>query len=254
MKGPLVSVIVPCYNAARFLPEALATIRAQRYEPLEILVVDDGSTDNTPDVVSGFGSEVRYLRKPNGGPASARNLGLREARGEWIAFLDADDQWPEGKLELQAGRLETDPSLDVVTGRIQYIAIAGGEIPNIPFEGPDNTLAFIQLGAGLYRRRAFDRAGVFDETLRFSEDHDWFLRAREAGLKIAVLSEVTLLYRLHESNMTRHVPPQAYALATVIHKSLERRRKQSGAAAELPMWSSFDEKGRHIEGGAKGDE
>ncbi len=105
MKGPLVSVIVPCYNAARFLPEALATIRAQRYEPLEILVVDDGSTDNTPDVVSGFGSEVRYLRKPNGGPASARNLGLREARGEWIAFLDADDQWPEGKLELQAGRL-----------------------------------------------------------------------------------------------------------------------------------------------------
>jgi glycosyltransferase involved in cell wall biosynthesis len=254
MNGPLVSVIVPCYNAARLLPEAVASIHAQRYEPLEILVVDDGSTDETPAVASGFGSAIRYFQKPNGGPASARNLGLREARGELIAFLDADDQWPEYKIELQAGRLLADPELDVVTGRVQYIELPGGEIPRLQFEGPDNTLAFIQLGAGLYRRRAFDRAGFFDETLRFSEDHDWFLRAREAALKIVVLAEVTLLYRLHESNMTRDAKARDFKLTAVIHKSLERRRRKSGTAAELPTWSSFDEKRGTEEGGGQGNE
>jgi len=244
MKGPLVSVIVPCYNAARFVPEAVASVRRQQYQPLEILVVDDGSTDDTAGAAARLGGEVRYFRKENGGVATARNLGLREARGEIIAFLDADDEWPDGKLGVQLARLDADADLDVVTGRIRYIALPGAETPDLHFEGPDRTLTQVHLGAGLYRRRAFDRVGPFDETFRMSEDSDWFLRAREAGLKIVVMAEVTLLYRLHESNLTRNATARDYMMTELIHKSLERRRRTSGVARELAPWSSLDEKKR----------
>ncbi len=241
MKGPLVSVIIPCFNAARFLPEAVASVRAQQYEPLEILVIDDGSTDDTARVAAGFGSEIRYFRKENGGPASARNSGLREARGELIALLDADDQWPGNKLDLQVGRLLEDPNLDVATGRIRYLELPGAMKPDLRFEEADQ-LAHIHLGAALYRRRAFEVAGFFDESLRFSEDQDWFLRAREAGLKIVILKDVTLLYRLHGSNMTRGKDVRDFMMAQVLHKSLVRRRERNGVAGELRAWSSFDEK------------
>ncbi len=244
MSQPLVSVIVPCYNAARFLPEAIASARRQRYEPLEVLVVDDGSTDETPQVAPQFGADVRYFRKENGGVASARNVGLREARGEIIAFLDADDQWPDGKLALQLARLDADATLDVVTGRIQYIELPGAERPDLRFEGPDRTLTQVHLGAGLYRRRAFDTVGPFDETFHMSEDSDWFLRARELGLKIVVMAEVTLLYRLHDSNLTRNATARDYMMTEMIHKSLARRRRRDGIARNLAPWSSLDEKRR----------
>jgi glycosyltransferase involved in cell wall biosynthesis len=244
LSRPLLSVIIPCYNAARFLREAVASVLSQRYAPLEILVADDGSTDATPEIAPSLAPEVRYLRQDNRGPSSARNLALRQARGELIAFLDADDLWPEGKLELQVGRLLQDPALDVVSGRVRYVELAGGQIPDLRFEGPDHALPGIHIGAAVYRRRAFNVVGSFDETLRYSEDHDWFLRAREAGLKILVLAEVTLIYRVHDSNMTRHVPDRNRIQALVIHKSLQRRRKKGGVAENLPSWSGYDEKRR----------
>jgi glycosyltransferase involved in cell wall biosynthesis len=244
MSRPLVSVIVPCYNAARFLPGAIASVRRQQYQPFEILVVDDGSTDATPQMAQQLGADVRYFRKANGGVASARNVGLREARGEIIAFLDADDLWPDGKLALQLARLDADPALDVVTGRIQYVDLPGAQHPGIRFEGPDQTLTHIHLGAGLYRRRAFDRVGPFDESFRISEDADWFLRAREIGIEIVVIAETTLLYQQHDSNLTRNAGKRDYMLTELVHKSLERRRRTQGVARELASWSSLDEKPR----------
>ncbi|MGO9094422.1 MAG: glycosyltransferase family 2 protein [Bryobacteraceae bacterium] len=242
MNRPLVSVVIPCYNAARFLPEAVANVLAQRYEPLEILLVDDGSTDSTPEMAPGLAPEVRYLRQENRGPSAARNLGLRETRGEIIAFLDADDLWPDGKLDLQVGRLLQDPALDLVSGRVRYVELPGGRIPDLRFETSDRELPGILIGSAVYRRRAFAVVGGFDESLRYSEDHDWFLRAREADLKILLLAEVTLLYRHHDSNMTRHVTGRNAIQALVIHKSLQRRRRKDGVARNLPGWYSYDEK------------
>jgi glycosyltransferase involved in cell wall biosynthesis len=244
MSRPLLSAIIPCYNAARFLPEAVASVLAQRYEPLEILVIDDGSTDDTPEVAASLAPAIQYLRQENRGPSAARNLGLRQARGEFIGLLDADDLWPEGKLDLQVGRLLENPTLDLVNGRVRYVQLPGGRIPDLRFEGPGCTMAGIYNGAAVYRRRAFDRAGLFDEELRYSEDHDWFLRARETGLSMVILAEVTLLYRMHDSNMTRHVPDRNAIQALILHKSLQRRRRRSGTAAELPPWSSYDESRR----------
>lgn len=246
MSEHLISVIVPAYNAARFLPEAIASIRAQRWEPLEILLIDDGSTDETPAVASAL-EGVRAFRKPNGGAASARNFGLQEARGEWISFLDADDLWPPDKLARLAPRLEADPSLDVVTGRIQYVQMEGALWLEYRFERPDNTVSHIHLGAGLYRKRAFQRIGGFDESLSVGDDQDWFLRAREAGLRILIVGGITLQYRLHGANMTRGATAQRLELTEVVRRSLQRRRARDGSAAELPPWSSFDETRRRDE-------
>ncbi len=240
MSGPLISVIVPAYNAARFLPEAIASIRSQRWEPLEILLVDDGSTDETPAVAEAL-EGIHVFRKENGGAASARNFGLRAARGEWISFLDADDLWPADKLTRLAPRLEADPSLDVVTGRTQYVRMEGALWLDYRFESPENTVSHIHLGAALYRRRAFERIGGLDESLRVGDDQDWFLRAREAGLRILIVGGVTLHYRLHGSNMTRGATAQGLELVEVLRRSLQRRRARDGSAAELPPWSSFDE-------------
>ncbi len=241
MSGPLISVIVPAYNAARFLGEAIESIRAQRWEPLEILVVDDGSTDGTAAVAEGL-EGVRLVRKENGGAASARNCGLKEARGEWIAMLDADDLWPADKLAVLAPRLLADEGLDVVTGRIQYVRMDGAEWQEYRFENEENTVSHIHLGAALYRKRAFERIGGFDESLRVGDDQDWWLRAREAGLRILILEEITLHYRLHGTNMTRGATAESLELIEVVRKSLQRRRAMGGKAAELPGWSSFEER------------
>jgi glycosyltransferase involved in cell wall biosynthesis len=239
---PFVSVITPVYNAPRHLLDAVASVERQGYEPLEIIVVDDGSNDETPLVIAELGDRVRAFRQDNAGPAAARNRGLAEARGELFAFCDADDTWPDGKLDLQVGRLQRDPELDVVLGRVQYIADDGVELPDVQYEDLDaKTLTHVHLGSGIFRRSAFELVGAFDATLRISEDVDWFLRARELVVNIRIVPEVTLEYHLHHSNMTRGKHPSEFELTGVLKRSVERRRAAGNAGVSLPRWRDLDE-------------
>ena len=119
MTVPLVSCIIPVYNGADFLAEAVTSVLAQRHPALEVVVVDDGSTDDTPRVAASFGERVRYVRQDNAGPAVARNTGLAKTRGELVAFLDADDRWHETKLARQAAVLEAQPELDYLVALVQ---------------------------------------------------------------------------------------------------------------------------------------
>jgi glycosyltransferase involved in cell wall biosynthesis len=239
---PLVSVITPVHNGARYLSEAIESIERQRYEPIEILVVDDGSTDDTPRVISGFGDRVRAFRQDNAGPAAARNHAMDAARGEIFAFCDADDLWPDGKLQSQVARLEQDDALDVLLGRIQYVAADDAVLPEVQFEDQDlKTLTHVHLGSGVYRRRAFERIGPFDDSLRYSEDVDWFFRAREAGLNIRISPQVTLIYRIHGSNMTRGMRPEQFDLTRIMKRSLERRRAAGREGESLPRWRDLDD-------------
>src|SRR5437667_12630279 len=113
-RPPLVSVVIPCYNGERYLAEAIESVLAQRYEPLEIIVVDDGSTDRSAEVARHFGDAVQYVCQPHAGAAAARNRGVGLATGDLIAFLDADDVWTEGRLARQVQVLEADPSVGMV--------------------------------------------------------------------------------------------------------------------------------------------
>jgi len=239
---PFVSVITPVHNAGQFLVEAVASVERQRYEPLEILVVDDGSTDDTPQVIATLGDRVRAIRQDNAGPAAARNRAIEAARGDLLAFCDADDVWPDGKLDSQVTRLLADDALDVVLGRIRYVAEDDAALPDVQYEDPDEkTLTHVHLGSGVYRRRAFDLVGLFDDTLRYSEDVDWFFRAREQGLNIRIMPEVTLLYRIHGSNMTRGMRPEQFDLTLIMKRSLDRRRAAGLEGVSLPRWRDLDD-------------
>jgi glycosyltransferase involved in cell wall biosynthesis len=237
---PEVSVIIPVFNAAKTLGEAVESVRAQQFEPMEIIIVDDGSTDDTPRVVDGLGPGIRRFSQPNKGPSAARNLGISQSRGGILAMLDADDLWPKGKLALQLGRLREDPDLQVVSGRTQLVSMDETPLGTHRFEGDDRRFSGVNLGAALFRREAFDLVGLFDESLRFSEDQDWFLRARELHLNMVVLKQITLIYRRHENNMTRQKTGADLLWAPVLKKSLDRRRQQSPATG-LRHWSSYDD-------------
>ncbi|MHC4268334.1 MAG: glycosyltransferase family 2 protein [Planctomycetota bacterium] len=240
MDQPLISVIIPAYNTGRYLGEALISVFEQDYKPIEVIVVDDGSTDNTAVVARSF-KNVIYAYQLNRGPSVARNTGLAMANGDVIAFLDADDFWPQGKLNIQVARLLSDPKIEIVLGRIQCRGLFTARERKVRFEGPDNTMINICLGSGIFKKSVFEKVGYFDETLRYYEDHDWFLRAREHGISIVILRQITLYNRLHADSMSRHrITDDSFI--KVIKKSLDRRRRQhNGLVKSLPMFFDFDE-------------
>jgi glycosyltransferase involved in cell wall biosynthesis len=234
MSNDLVSVIIPAFNGERFLAEAIGSVFAQRYEPLEVIVVNDGSTDGTGVVAACFGGRVRYFLQPNRGPAAARNRGLREARGEVIAFNDADDVWATDKLRLQLDRLRRRPQVEVVLGRKCYTRpekTSDGRTVFVPFFEQETAL---NLNAGLFRRSAFERVGHFDEGLRYAEDWDWFMRARELGAPLLFHDEVVLYYRRHENNLTNQLEADKADKLKMLKRSLDRRRARHGVATSLP--------------------
>ena len=228
---PLVSVVIPVFNGERFLREAVESVLAQKYSPLEIIMVDDGSTDGTADVARSLPETVRYLHQTNQGPAAARNRGIERAQGSLIAFADADDLWPEDKLALQLPYLMRDPAAEIVMGRIQQVLLSETGAEN--FAEP----AFsVNLGSAIIRKSVFERVGLFDETMRYSEDVDWFMRAREGGAAIVTIDAVTLLYRQHDQNMTRGKSTSELNVLKALKRSLDRRRESTGFASALPTF------------------
>ena len=229
--GPLVSIIIPVFNGERFLREAVESVLAQKYSPVEIIIVDDGSTDGTATVARSFPETVRYLHQTNHGPAAARNRGIEQAQGDLIAFADADDLWPSHKLELQLPYLIRDSKIDIVLGRIQQVLLSETQAKEI-----GDPAFSVNLGSAVIRRSCFERVGLFDETMRYSEDVDWFMRAREGAAAIMTIDAVTLFYRQHEQNMTRGKSTSELNVLKALKKSLDRRREQTGFASALPSF------------------
>jgi len=224
---PLVSVIVPVRDGASFLPQAVASIQAQNYPALEIIVVDDGSTDDIQDALRRLPATIRYFRQEPSGPSAARNRGLREARGEFIAFLDVDDLWPSDNLSLMVEAISGSPGRDVVQGYAQIMR----QMPDTgqyEFIGSPLEVFLDYLGGALYRRSAFDKVGLLDESLAYCEDVDWFYRARDSGLAIERLEQISLYVRRHQQNMTRGVTQREFALL-VLRKIMAHKRLRASA-------------------------
>lgn len=213
----LVSVIIPVYNGERFLGQAIESVLKQTYRSVEVIVVDDGSTDGTAAVVRSFES-VRYTHQRNAGQSEARNRGVDAARGELLAFLDADDLWTSDKLGLQFAALESDPELDAVFGHAQEFV--GELVPGFPQPGKPALLP----GAMLIRRAAFERVGGYDPRWRIGEPLDWYSRAREASLKMQTLDQIVLLRRIHGANMGIREQHSRDQYVAVVRAALDRRR------------------------------
>lgn len=218
---PLVSIIIPCYNQGRYLASAVKSALAQTYKNIEVVVVDDGSTDDTAQVMGWFADEsrVKFLRQKNLGPSAARNAGVIACGGVFLNFLDADDSIAPEKLERQLPVLEADSRIGFVYCDIAYMDENGADIEekrNLTIADVRRVLSgdvFDQLFTGGYfpphsplvRRSAFEEVGGFDPALRGCCDWDLWLRLSGRGFTAQYLNEKLASYRLHLAGMSRDV-------------------------------------------------
>ncbi|MGC2183812.1 MAG: glycosyltransferase family A protein, partial [Terriglobales bacterium] len=194
-EAPLISVIIPVFNCEKYLAAAIESVLAQNYQPIQIIVVDDGSTDQSAAVARSF-AQVEYHLQDHAGVATALNKGLTESKGTFIAFLDADDLWVEGKLRRQLQALESDPDLAFVLGRVEQFREIGPEGAPVSL-GIFNGYLKIAM---LIRRSAMFQVGLFDSQWTTGDFIDWYVRATELRLKSIMLPEVVARRRIHETN------------------------------------------------------
>lgn len=236
---PDISVIIPNLDMGRFLPDALASIARQAVPVSEIIIVDAGSADDSLAIIAGLAEadpRVRLLHSDAANPSGVRNRGLAEAAGGIIGFLDADDLWPADKLARQLARLEAEPAVSVVSGFVQYFDRLDRDSLAPAADSRVETLFHVHLGAALFRRSVFDAVGVFDESLRYSEDVDLLLRIREEAIPMTILRARTLYYRRHdESMMARADPAKERDFKRTLVSSLMRRRRKGEVTPLAPF-------------------
>lgn len=224
---PKVSIILPAYNHAHFLPQSIESALGQTDPDFEVIVVDDGSTDDTREVVSGYSDpRIRYLYQENRGLAAARNTGLRAARGEFVAFLDADDLFLPNKLELQTRYFSNHKAAGLVAGGWKYIDADGkwiGEYWPWPHPPELNVYGwlencFVNPVSVLVRKQYVEQAGGFDENLKQVEDWDLWLRLAYAGCRMGWVESFVCAYRFSPHQMTRNATQQKQASIQVLDK------------------------------------
>jgi glycosyltransferase involved in cell wall biosynthesis len=205
---PLISVVIPCYNQGQFLGQAIASVADSSYAPVEIVVVDDGSTDGTAVLARAF-PEVRYHFQPNGGLAAARNRGFRESRGELIVFLDADDRLAPGALDIGAAALLARTECEFASGRCLMMSIDGRLLPTPP-QRPIAHDHYRELlrhnyiwmpAMAMFRRRAIERAGGFNQHINAAADYELYLKIARA-YPVHDHGQVVAYYRRHDGSMS----------------------------------------------------
>lgn len=222
---PNTSVIIPVFNGERFILAAVQSVLDQLDADDEVLVVDDGSTDATSALLNLPDRRLKLIAGQHLGPSAARNLGLRAAHGELIAFLDHDDAWPAGRHVALRAALAADVSIDATTGRMLILIEPDG----IAADYRDLHRQFRPClpWTCLFRRSIIDKAGLFDESLRYGEDFDYYLRLLEAGMKLGYCDHDALIYRRHSGNATNHGPTHAQTSLALVARKLARRRSAS---------------------------
>lgn len=226
-KEHLVSTIIPVYNGERYLAEAIESVLDQTYHPIEIIVVDDGSTDGSADVAKGFADpQVRYYYQPNRGLGAARNQGVNLSRGGFLAFLDADDVWLADKLTLQMAAFENNPELDMVFGHVsQFYSPELGTHLKEKRDREEEIMPGYFASTMLIKREAFFRVGPFATNWRVGEFVDWYSKAVEKGLESFLLPEVVTRRRIHSANMGIRERRSQTDYVRILKAALDRRRE-----------------------------
>jgi len=222
MPDPLVSVVLPVHDGERFLSDALDSVLTQDYEPFELIVVDDGSTDGSGDIARA--RPARVIRQERQGLAAARNTGIRAARGALIAFIDADDVWLPGKLRLQTDYLQAHPDVGFLYTAWTILLEPGASLPPQFEAGGTGRREGYLPSSFLAKREVFDLVGLFDPRYEIGEDVDWFTRAVEAGVTYDVVPAVLVHYRVHDANLTRDTRALKSAVFRALREAAARRR------------------------------
>jgi glycosyltransferase involved in cell wall biosynthesis len=224
-KHDLVSVIIPVYNCESYLEEAIKSVLSQTYRPVETVVIDDGSTDSSTEIAKSFVPHVQYYYQPNSGLGAARNLGVKKARGTYVAFLDADDIWLKDKLASQMAAIKSDPEIDMIFGHVRQFLSTEAE-DRIRDEESLNTeiMSGYVAGTMLIKKEAFLRVGPFATDWRVGEFIDWYLKAKEHGLKNFLIPAVVMKRRVHDKNMGIRERKHQKDYVRILKTSLDRRR------------------------------
>lgn len=232
MSQVMVSVVIPCFNSEKWIKETLESVFNQSYRSIEVIVVDDGSTDKTKEIVCSFGETIKYIAQSNQGPSIARNVGIREANGKYIAFLDSDDLWESDKLYKQVQYLEENQNTALVFSNVTVVNQNGEYLythfNKVPENKKDLIKAFFlgKIGMNtptiLARKSAVNNVGGFEESLPVREDH-YFLMSMAERYTIHHFQEPLVKRRINETSMTQSVKAEKlYTLnKPFITKSIE---------------------------------
>ncbi len=220
MSQPFISIIIAVYNGEQFIEQAIQSILNQDYPTLEVIVVDDGSTDNTASRVLSINDQrIKFIQQENRGQSAARNIGIQHANGSILGFLDADDVWSHHHIASLIPFLDGNSEFESVRGFSRFFRSTGTHTIIMA-----ETFGLELVGSALYRKSLFDRVGLFDETMRRGEDLDWRIRFEEKGGKEKRIGEVVVFCRRHADNMTNSTTANTNGRIEAFRKKLARQR------------------------------
>jgi len=229
---PLVSVIIPVYNGERYLEEALQSVVDQSYSRLEVVMVDDGSTDRSADIARSF-EGLNCLSQTNQGPAVARNAAISIATGDLITFIDADDIWPENRIRTQVDFMTKNPGIGFAFGRcLAFLEPGTVKPPWLSADALEGKQVGYFPGTLVITREALDTVGGFNPKLHVGEGAEWFIRAKESQIPMDVIDEVLLHRRIHSSNLTHQGDQINLNILAALKQSLDRKRQGRAADQE----------------------
>ena len=224
MNPPLVSVVIPVYNGEHFVSKAIESVLAQSYRPIEVIAVDDGSTDKTAEEIKSF-EDVIYVYQHNQGSAAARNAGISKAQGDFLAFIDSDDTWTSNKLAVQVGYLLEHPEAGYVLAKQRIFVAPGTSKPSwVRKEHLQSDQTGFLPGTLVARKSIFEEIGMFDPKYKVGHDTDWLARAKDAGIQMKILPDVLLRRYIHGDNLTSNVEVSQSEMVALLKASLDRRR------------------------------
>jgi glycosyltransferase involved in cell wall biosynthesis len=226
IKTPIISVIIPIYNDALYIQEAIRSVLSQSIEEIEIIIINDGSTDDFEEKIGCFNDpRIRIIKQINSGAAAARNNGIHNAKGEFLSFLDADDIWAPNKLKLQLEVLINHEDVNMVYGQVK-------EFYDTSIKGHSDLQNEVKTYLGyspialLISKSDFNRVGDFQSKWKVAEFIDWYDRAKFVGLSEFLLPDVLAFRRIHSGNIDRLDRPDAKQYAAVLKEALDRKRSQ----------------------------
>ena len=254
--NPLVSIVLASYNMGHYLPESVRTVLAQTYENIEVIIIDDGSTDDTEEQIKPLlvDSRLRYIKQENQGQPKAKNNGIKASKGEYIAFCDGDDLWAPNKLEIQLPLFKDDPEVGVVYSEVSYIDDKGNPLDKEqPYERYSGKVTdklilknFIPFGTAIVKKQCFDEMGLFDENLPMGIDWDLWLRL-STRYKIMYIPAKTYIYRIWPGQMSSNYRGRYHHAELIMNKFI---RNNPGVLSQKIInraWSdTYNSKGMAI--------
>ncbi|KQC06121.1 MAG: hypothetical protein APR62_08415 [Smithella sp. SDB] len=221
-----ISVIMVVKNGESYLAQAIESVLVQSIVPREILLIDGNSKDATPEIASRY-PNVTYFLQPGNGLANARNYGISLASGEWILFLDCDDYWAPDKLPLQMEFHRSNSLYEFSIGRVKFFLESGAVLrPGFQAHFFESGTVGYTPGTLCVRHSAFERVGLFDESLDIACDADWFARIKDNDEKVGILENILLHKRIHSNNLSGKIQQNRHELMIVLNRSLKRKRQK----------------------------